>query len=114
MANLTAAQYKTEVDNALAVYGQNNFYNIEKGMAFAQIASVYSHLWTHQALFDSKSVVPSALALSYRTKAETYLTDAKTRGNQAGNVPASVAASQAASVAAYAYVQTVKTESVAV
>jgi hypothetical protein len=112
MTNLTAAQYKVEVDNALNSYGANNFYNIERGMAWAQIASVYSHLWTHQALFDSKGEVPSALALGYRTKAEGYLATAKQRANEAGNTPASVAASQAASVAAYAYVQIVKTESV--
>jgi hypothetical protein len=114
MANLTTANYKAEMDAAFTNYESSNFYNIERGMAWAQIGSVYSHLYVHQLLFDSKAVTPSALALGYRTKAEGYLTKAKSWANQSTNSPAAVGAAQAASVAAFAYSQIVKVESSAV
>lgn len=112
---LTADQYKSEMDNALTQYGYNSFYNIERGMAWAQISSVYSHLYTHQLLFDRVGVnlgePQFATALGYRSKAENYLATARSRANQSANAPAAVAACQAASVAAYAYCQLVKAES---
>lgn len=110
MSNLTAAQYKTELDTALTNYTANKFYNSERGMCWAMIAGVYSHLWLHQTQFDNKLIVPSATALGYRTKAEAYLVDAKTYANQGSNQPPSMAAVNAGSVAAYAYVQLVKVE----
>jgi|SRR6478735_157028 len=110
MANLTAAQYQAEMDSAFTKYGQNNFYNVDRGVAWAQIASVFAHLWTHQKMFDAKGVVPSSVALGYRTKAEGYLAQAKTWAGQASNSPPACAATQAASTAAYAYCQLVKVE----
>ena len=42
-------------------------------MAWAQIASCYAHLYTHQYMFDKEGAVESPLALGYRAKAENYL-----------------------------------------
>lgn len=109
MANLTAAQYKAEMDKALAQYEAFSVVQLDRGAAWSQVASGYCHLWLHQQMFDNKGVVPNAAALVYRTKAETLLTRAKTRAASLPlSTPASVAASQAASVAAYSYVQLVK------
>src|SRR6185436_11252537 len=84
---LTTSEYKAQFDNALAKFdqygGQTANYAQTHASAWAHIASVYAHLWTHMAMFDKKGQVPSALANSYRTKAENYLNVAKSKADGA-------------------------------
>lgn len=111
MTNLTADQYKAEMDNARVKYEQNSVTNLDRGAAWGEIAGVYSLLWLHQLVFDSKAITPSATALGYRTDAEALLVRAKAKVTSLPLSSAgSVSAGNMAAALAYAYVNLTKFE----
>jgi hypothetical protein len=111
MANLTAAQYKSEMDNARKKYVAGSLAYLDRGAAWGEIAGVYSLLWVHQLVFDDKGATPSATALGYRTDAENLLNNAKAKlvGFSVSSASA-VASTNMASAMAFAYVQMTKRE----
>lgn len=105
---LSAAEYKTNFDtntaSAAARYGTAQ----DQACAFNQIASVWSFLYIEKSRMDKEAWVPSTLAQSFSTQAETLLGQARTDVTiQASKAVARV---QAASNYAYLFVEQVRVD----
>ena len=111
MPNLTADEYKAQVDAARGMYSPGSTVTLDRMSAWAEICGVYSLLWVHQLEFDRKGITPSAEALSYRTDAEDLLKSAKSKlvGFSVSSASAVTSASFASAMA-YDYVQLTKYE----
>lgn len=81
--------------------------------AWAMIASVWAFLWVERAQMDKHSITPSATALAYVTKAETFIAKAETDAPgayAASNAPKIVAWCSIAQNYAYAWLELTRAE----
>ena len=98
---MTAAQYKTKFETALADSKSKAFLYPQRGVGYAQIGSVWAFLYAEKSRMDKLGITPSAAADAYAVKAEAALGDAAGRVATYPNV--CVANCQEASVWAFAF-----------
>jgi len=112
MTNLTAAEYKAQVDACRKKYIAGSTVRLDCAVAWDQIAGVYSMLWRGQQEFEDNDFTPSTAALAYRTDAENLLNNAKGRlvGPLSISSPSATASASWASTMAYDYLEMAKRE----
>ena len=109
MTNLTAAEYKAQVDFCRKKYVAGSLTRLDCAVAWDQIAGVFSMLWHRQQEFEDMGFTPSAAALVYRTDAENLLGAAITAASIFRS-PSATASVGWASTMAYDYIEMAKRE----